>query len=705
MSKEHQDGVEQVWENYFAIRTKKLDQRFPGRYRAIVVETNDPLRMHRMRVKVPELHNHDLKPEHCPWAIVSPWFGGSGSGSWVSPAIDDEVWVEFEKGHPYVIVVVGFANPTRRKFYVLESVYGKTPLSVDPTGKPANTPDDFQQEYMPKDNRPMSMGWKDRYGSFMVLNSVGFFPKEHDLDPSPAGHDAVSKGKFDASKEKPKENDPDTKFVGFCTKYGHFIVMSDVGYKWKKGKSGNAGEFEGDFDKDHDFEVKRSKYLQRLFNEDKPKDRDQRRLEIRTRYGHKFEMRDVGWGQMQENTRKDEYGNPRQVADDQKKDQRWIKYRTKGGHLIEAWDFGSDPKEDLFVKRLLIDEVGGTVDKEDEWISRGDTDARQVRIVTRYGFKFVLDDRGSDRKDATGQLSPIGNGLLLKGRRPIPEKEEARGFGIEFNEKDQINSLKMYSPKSKVFEINDRWDYVMLCTGMSGNISEGWQGLLDNEFALSQSMTFDPEKDTYHLKLDEYNGYIRLNTKFQQGIEMRDSLTPDDASWVEVRDVEDRGLWFTKDFSATVLRSRSKTQQYVVIDDGGGRMLIHNGADGVLQIYSNGPIEIKSDGDISLDGNNINLKARTAINMEGGGGHAVLAGGAFGTDVTAHHPTVLGFLPQAKPGDGAQSSSPMGCNPPALSGIPWAPLRPEPFDKGRGKTKQNKPDDFKAVDLKVIRGG
>jgi hypothetical protein len=701
MPKEHQDGVEQVWDNFFALRTKKLDQRFPGRYRAVVVETNDPLRMHRMRVRIPELHNHDLKIEHCPWAVVSPWFGGSGSGSWVSPAIDDIVWVEFEKGHPYVIVVIGFANPTRRKFYVLESVYGKTPLSVDPTGKPADTPDDFQQDYMPKDNRPMSLGWKDRYGSFMVMNSVGFFPKEHDLDPSPAGHDAVSKGKFDASKEKPKENDPDTKFVGFCTKYGHFMVMSDVGYKWKK--DGNVGEFEGDFDKDHDWEIKRSKYLQRLFNEDKPKDRDQRRFEIRTRYGHKLEMRDVGWGQVVGSTRQDEYDDPRQVSDDQKKDQRWIKWRTKGGHLIEAWDFGSDPKDDLFVKRLLIDEVGGEVDKEDGWLKRGDVDARQIRIVTRYGFKFVLDDRGSDPKDATGQLAPAGNGLLIKGRRPIPEKDVARGFGIEFNEKDQINSFKVYSPKSKAFEINDKFDYIMLCTSMNGNISEEWQYLLDNEFARSQTMTFDPEKNTYHLKLDESNGYIRLMTKHQQGIEMRDGKTG--STWVEVKDWEDRGLWFTRDFSATILRSRAETKQYLVLDDGGGRILLHNGADGILQIYSHGPIQIKSDQDISLDGNNINLKAKSAINMEGGGGHAILTGGAFGTDVTAHHPTVLGFLPQAKPGDGAQSSSPRGCNPPGLSSISWNPLRPDAFDKDRGQVNQVKPDDFKAVDLKIIRGG
>ena len=80
----------------------------------------------------------------------------------------------------------------------------------------------------------------------------------------------------------------------------------------------------GDADNDRDFEIKRYKYNLRLLNEDKPNsvDRDQRRYEVRTRAGHKFEMRDVGWAQANGGlsvcepikdckSRQDEYDEPR----------------------------------------------------------------------------------------------------------------------------------------------------------------------------------------------------------------------------------------------------------------------------------------------------------------------------------------------------------------------------------------------------------
>jgi hypothetical protein len=706
-STHHQDGVQQVWEKFFTDRTRNLNERFQGVYRAVVVETNDPLRHHRVRVRVPELHNHDLKAEKLPWAVISPWFGGSGCGSWVSPSINDLVWVEFEKSHPYFPIVIGFANPTRRKFYVLESVYGQTPVAVDVTGKPAGKPkpQDYLEDYMPKDNRPMSVGWRDRYGSFFVMNSVGFFPKEHDIDPSPVGQDAISKNDFNSSKDKPEVNEPDTKLIALCSKYGHYMVLNDVGYSWKKDekKDPAKGEFEGDFDKDFEFEVNRAQYLQRLFNEDKPKERDQRRFEIRTRYGHKLEMRDVGWGNKPGSTRENEYSKSRQqIAETptEEKDERWFKLRTKGGHLVQMWDYGNDPVDDAYVKRELIKEVGGAtdVDQEDQWQGRGD--ARQIRVVTRYGFKFVLDDRGSDKTNATGLENPRGNGLLIKGRRKA--FDDQRGFGIEFNEKDAINSVKMYSPKSKVLEINDRYDYIMLCTDMEGPISEPWRNLYDNEFTRRQSMTFDPERNTYHLKLDKANGYIRLVTKEQQGIEMRDGVVGD--TWVETRDIEDRGLWFSKDYSASVLRSREGTKIFIVMDDAGNNLLIQNNEDGILQIYAKGPIQIKSDDSISMEANTISLKAKQQIQMEGGGAHASLKGGVFGADVTASFPKVLGYLSKAAPGTGTQSSAPVSCSPPSITRKSWATLRPDKFDKDRGRISQTKPTDFAEVDIKVIRG-
>ena len=711
MPEQIQDGVEQVWNSFFALRTRKLDERFLGEYRAVVVETNDPLQMHRVRVRIPELHNHDLKPEHCPWAVMSPWAGGSGCGSWTSPIKDDLVWVVFEKGHPYSIIITGSADPTRRKFYSLESIYGKTPTPVDKNGDKTKKRDDYLEDYLPKDNRPMSMGWKDRYGSFMILNSTGFFPKEHDEKSSPVGQDAVSKGKFDASEKKPEKNDPDLKYVATCTKYGNFMIFSDVGYDWKK--DGDNGEFDGDFDKDEDFEIKRSKYLQKLFTEGKPKDLDQRRVEFRTRYGHKIEMRDVGWGSKDGSTRTDEYDSKRRkiAKEDKPNDQRWLKFRTKGGHLIQLWDFGCDPVDDEFVKRKLLDEVGAT-DHEDDWQDRGD--GRQIRFVTRYGFKIALDDRGSDKKDATGKATPIGNGLFIKGRRPMPpppppadgspapaSDDTTRGFGIEFNEKDQLNRMLLYSPASKILELNDRLGYVMLCTDTNKPISRPWKNLSDNEFATAVAMTFDPEADTHHLKLDKTNGYVRLITAAQQGVEMRDGVKPGDKVWVELRDVEDRGFWMSKTDARSVIRASEQREMYIIFDERSNDLLIHN-ASGRIQIYGSGPIEVKSDSDIKLHGRSITLKADTQIGLEAGGAHAVLQPGAFGTDVDAHHPKVLGYLPGAKPGPGAQSASPMSSSVPSVATQAPGKVRPLPFDIDRGKISQTKP--IEEIDEKIIWG-
>jgi hypothetical protein len=157
------DKSTHLWNEFFNERTEELRDRFPGWHRAEVVETNDPLRMHRVRFRMPEMHNKDLKPEECPWAIQDPAMGGKRAGSWVSMCKGDWVFVNFEKNHPYGPIWTGAADPTRRKMYTLESIFGKTQIAVNEKGEPADAPDDFDEDYLPKDERPMSTGWKDRY--------------------------------------------------------------------------------------------------------------------------------------------------------------------------------------------------------------------------------------------------------------------------------------------------------------------------------------------------------------------------------------------------------------------------------------------------------------------------------------------------------------------------------------------------------------
>lgn len=611
------DNLGNVFRKFFKERTENLFDRFDGLYRGVVEETNDPLIIGRIRVRIPELHNKDIKVEELPWATPHFAVGGRGCGWWANPIIGDIVWIQFEKNHPYSPIWTGAATPTRRKFYPLPSIHGVTPLSVNDQGQPADSPQDYLQDYLPKDSRPLSFGFKDRYGTFFQMNSVGFYPKEHDTQAAAVGTDAISKSDFKASVSQPEENSPDTKYAVLNTKYGHTMLFNDVGYDWQK-------EFKGDFDADQQYEITHQQYLTRFFNEGAPSGSDQRRIEFRTRYGHKLEMRDVGW----KKTRPGEFGDQKTISTSDL-DQRWVKIKTKDGMLIQSMDHGSDPEQDKLVKQLLSTDIGAD-DSEDS----GDfkEDARQIRLVTRHGHKFVLDDRGSDKIDATGKDEPRGNGILVKSRR---------GFGIDVNDKDPMNRMMLYTPKSKTLDMNDRFDYVMMSTDTTGKIPEDFKGVKGNEFATTNALTHNPEKDTFYLKLDKQNQYVALKTPEGQGLESRDQQdspatesSPSNSpcpSFTQVTGPENRGIWMSRDKDLAVWRSKNN-QMYMALDDGQQLILIRNNDD-KIQIVAQGNVEVISlGGDINLKGQNISLKAENEICMEAAGTHFVIRGGEVGTN-------------------------------------------------------------------------
>lgn len=76
-----QDSLKNIYDKLNNDRKQKSPyDRYQGYYRALVVETNDPLNVHRIRIKIPELHDFSLKPEDCPWALPSFEHGGKGTG-------------------------------------------------------------------------------------------------------------------------------------------------------------------------------------------------------------------------------------------------------------------------------------------------------------------------------------------------------------------------------------------------------------------------------------------------------------------------------------------------------------------------------------------------------------------------------------------------------------------------------------------------
>lgn len=669
------DNLSNVFKKFYGERTKSLFERFNGVFRARVEETNDPLIKGRVRVRIPELHNADVPVEDLPWATSAFKFGGKGCGEWDSLVKGDIVYVMFEKNHPYSPVWLAAADPTRRKFYPHQSIHGKTPLSVNSKGEPADSPSDYQEEYLPKDSRPMGMGWRNRYGTFLLSSSVGFFPKEHVEKPAAVGTDAIAKSEFQSSIQAPKADDPDVKYTVLESKYGHMMMLSDVGYDWQK-------EFKGDFDEDESYEIKRHKYLQKFFNENKPSGRDQRRIEYRSRYGHKLELRDVGWTK----SRPGEFDNQNTISKESSRDERWVKLRSKGGMLIQSWDKGNDPVQDKEVKKLLLEDIGASDNEE----SFGD-DGRQIRLVTRHGNKLVLDDRGSDKVDAEGKEEPRGNGFLLRTRR---------GFGLDFNDKDPMRRAQMYSPKSKVLELNDRFDYIMLCDDTKGKIPEKWEGKKGNEFATTVAMTHDPERDTNHLKLDKENHYVSLKTPEGQGLEMRDEKAPC-ASFTEMTGPEDRGIWLSRDHDRAVWRSKDG-QMFIALDDGQKAIIIRNDNE-KIQIIAQTDVEVIANQNINMKANKISMMADTEICMEAAGTHWVVRGGEVGTNseikcrrlnaVTMYGTHEVIQIP-CDPCGPAPAGDATDCSADEPEAMDVQPRKPKPFDEERNcapNKKQAKP--------------
>ncbi len=647
------DNLNVVWNKFFQHRTRTLWERFPGHYRALVVETNDPLNMYRVRFKCPDMHDFDLEPGDCPWAVSCFDLGGKRTGRFSHPCIGDWIWITFEKQHPYGPIWTGFANPTRRKYYNYPQVFQKTPLSVNEDGKPADRPNDYDEEYLPKDGRPMAHGWQDRYGNLDIHSSVGFYPEEHKNSPPTPDHDAVQKATFDQKQTAPEVNDPDKKYMARVTKYGSMFILSDQGYYWKK--DGDRGEFSGSFKEDEEYEIKRFKGIQKTLNEGEPKG-DHRRVSLMNRYGSKFEMRDTGWAQegpIPSKSRKDEYGPRRTLSEESKKDYRWIKIRTKGGMLWQAYDKGFDPEEDKFVKRKVNEETEARSEREDKhW---KDKDARWIRTVTRHGFKIVLDDRGSDPTRADKRSDPHGNGILIKGRREgsvkaVPKGGKGRGFFWEFNENDEANHTMWGTPMGLTMEMNDRYQYVLLSASLGKKWSPKWRGVEENEFVGKPAMSKNPEKTSHHLKLDHDNEYVRLKTrggkgprpmmpaeksgaKFQQGVEMRDGKSGD-GPWTEIVDSERRGMWFSKYERLGIWRARKGRKMYQWFDEKKRAIVIYNN-EGEITIYAKTKVNIiaKRDVKLSADGN-IDMHAKRAIRMEAAGTRLTINGAGVKTNKT-----------------------------------------------------------------------
>lgn len=75
---------------------EKVQNRYYGKYRALVTDNQDPDHRGRLKVKVPALTGET----EIGWAMPCfPYGGGPDRGFYMVPEVGDGVWVEFEAGY------------------------------------------------------------------------------------------------------------------------------------------------------------------------------------------------------------------------------------------------------------------------------------------------------------------------------------------------------------------------------------------------------------------------------------------------------------------------------------------------------------------------------------------------------------------------------------------------------------------------------
>lgn len=96
-----------------------MKNKYFGKYRAIVVDNDDPEKWGRIKVKCPKL----LGEYKSAWCVPCVNFLGEGEGILKLPRINDGVWIEFEEGDlDKPIWVGGWSTPENTPFYTYKRV-------------------------------------------------------------------------------------------------------------------------------------------------------------------------------------------------------------------------------------------------------------------------------------------------------------------------------------------------------------------------------------------------------------------------------------------------------------------------------------------------------------------------------------------------------------------------------------------------------
>lgn len=88
--------MEVIWKKILLYGLEAIGLHY-SKYRAIVVDTEDPLKLNRLRLRVPHLN---ALADDDTWAWPTASWGGKDYGMQLLPNKGDMVWVEFQYGNP-----------------------------------------------------------------------------------------------------------------------------------------------------------------------------------------------------------------------------------------------------------------------------------------------------------------------------------------------------------------------------------------------------------------------------------------------------------------------------------------------------------------------------------------------------------------------------------------------------------------------------
>ena len=151
-------------ERMVAALVERAERRFFGKYRGRVVDTDDPLRLGRLRVSVPSVLGPDVVTG---WATpCAPYGGAAGQGLLLVPDREAGVWVEFEEGDPEFPIWCG-------TFWSKPSAGSEVPKPNQVDGAEADEPQAVPSRKTFKTRKGHTWQFEDADGAEVVLLREG----------------------------------------------------------------------------------------------------------------------------------------------------------------------------------------------------------------------------------------------------------------------------------------------------------------------------------------------------------------------------------------------------------------------------------------------------------------------------------------------------------------------------------------------------